>query len=81
MQLTIGKKTWAGFGFALVLLIVLGTVAYATIARLVTTNHSVRAQHQVIGELSDLEVNVARAEGTAAAYVVSGAATTQPSSA
>ena len=73
MQLTIGKKTWAGFGFALVLLIVLGTVAYATIAQLVTTNHSVRAQHQVIDELSNLEVNVARAEGAAAAYVVSGA--------
>ena len=72
MHLTIGKKTWAGFGVALVILIALSTLAYTTISGLITAAHTEREQHRVIDELNDLELNLTYAERDVAAYIATG---------
>jgi CHASE3 domain sensor protein len=71
-RITIGRKIWAGFIGTLLLVLVVGGVAWQVSAQLVESGRWVAHTHQVIARLEDLLSLVKDVETGGRGYVVTG---------
>ncbi|MBE9109319.1 response regulator [Nodosilinea sp. LEGE 07298] len=70
----IGTRIGAGFGLGLVILTLLGTVAYRTTTSLIRNAQREKTSYQVLGYLDELEAELANAETGQRGYLISGQA-------
>ncbi|CAN5482177.1 HAMP domain-containing methyl-accepting chemotaxis protein [soil metagenome] len=72
MRLTIGTKIGAGYGLALVLLVIIGAVSYQSTVRLIEAAGWVSHTHNVIDQAEDVLSAVKDAETGQRGYVITG---------
>jgi methyl-accepting chemotaxis protein len=69
---TFGRKIVAGFAISIVLLAVIGTVAYRAINALTSTSYTVSHTHQVLERIARLLIEMENAETGQRGYVITG---------
>src|SRR5580704_10682430 len=72
MRWTVGTKIGAGFGLALVILVVIGGVSYRSIAKLTETAELVAHTHQVLDNLEVVVSDMKDAETGQRGYLITG---------
>jgi methyl-accepting chemotaxis protein len=72
MQWTISRKIGMGFVIPVVILLVIGAVAYRSMTKLVETSYQVAHTHQVLQELEAVLVTMVDAESGERGYVITG---------
>jgi methyl-accepting chemotaxis protein len=74
MRWSIGKKIGSGFGLALVMLVIVGTVSYDSTTKLIDSAGWVQHTHEVLNGLDDLLSVMKDAETGQRGYVITGEA-------
>ena len=72
LKWTVGTKIGAGFGLALLIVIILGTVTYKSTSGMVATSHWVDHSHKILAELEDVLPLMEAAELAECKYVMTG---------
>ena len=72
MPLSIEKRILAGFGFALVVVLLVGFATYSNARRLIETHRAIAQSEQSIGQLRQLLSTLADAEARAGGFVFTG---------
>ena len=72
MQWTISRKIGMGFVIPVVILLVIGAVAYQSMTKLIETSYQVAHTHQVLQELAAVLVTMVDAESGERGYVITG---------
>ena len=72
MRWTIGKKLMAGFGLALTILIIIGSVSYRSMATLLETANSVTHTHEVLTKLESVISLLKDVETGQRGYLITG---------
>jgi methyl-accepting chemotaxis protein WspA len=72
MKWSVGTKIGAGFGLALVALVIIGVASYLSINRLLATAHMVDHTYQVINTIDDLSLELINVETGQRGYTITG---------
>jgi CHASE3 domain sensor protein len=72
MRFTIGLRILLGFGLGLLLLVLIGGVAYRANAGLVRTSGAVAESYQIIVDVDDLLASLNQIEASSHGFVISG---------
>lgn len=72
MRWSIGSKIGAGFGLALVVLVVVGAVSYDSITKLIESSAWVDHTHEVLSRLDDVQGTMKDAWSSARGYLLTG---------
>ncbi len=72
MSKSIDNLIRAGFGLALLILVVISALSYRSVSALIDTSHWVEHSHAVIEALDDLNLQITDVESAARAFVVAG---------